>query len=145
AALQEVQADYQERFVPTYLETIQQLNALFTLVLAALIAAWYKLFFSGRDRTFTFAETLVLGCYIVGAYSLVSSLSAILVTVAAPLWVGSAAAVVVMVALTTQAARGFYGRGAGNAALGALVGVLSFVAYLVAIVVLALPVVLFRM
>ncbi|MEM0962611.1 MAG: DUF3667 domain-containing protein, partial [Bacteroidota bacterium] len=47
AALQEVQADYQERFVPTYLETIQQLNALFTLVLAALIAAWYKLFFSG--------------------------------------------------------------------------------------------------
>lgn len=134
----------QERFLPAYLSTVQQLYSVFSIALALALAGFLKLFFSGRERTYTFAETLVLGCYVAGIYVLLAAVLASAMAPFAPLMAGTIVSAVLIVGLGALAARGFYERTAGTAALGALSGLLALVAYVVVVVVVALPIVVIK-
>lgn len=132
-------------FMPVYLTTVSQLYSVFAVVLAVAVAALFKLFFGGRERTYTFAETLVLGCYFAGAYTALTSVLASAMAPFAPLMVSTAGTSVFLVGGVAYAAVGFYGRSWGTAALGGLSGVLALVAYTASVVVIALPVVVVKM
>ena len=135
----------QERFLPAYISTVQQLYSVFSVALAVAFAALYKLFFSGRDRTFTFAETLILGCYLTGIYVLLSALFASAMTPFAPVIAGTIVTTFLAVGLGALGARGFYERTAGAAALGGLTGLVALAVYLVVVVVVAIPIVIVKM
>ena len=142
-------AESQERqaeFFPAYLSTVNQLYSVFTVVLALAFAGFLKLFFSGRPRTDTFAETLVLGLFFAGTYAALSSVVASGVALAGgPLAVGMAATTALLVGGAAWAAAGFYDRSWGAAGLGAVSGVAALVVYMVSVMVIALPVVMVKM
>lgn len=138
-------AEFQSSFVPTYLTTLQQLYSVFSIALALALAGTYKLFFSGRERTFTFAETVVAGCYAAGIYVALSAVIASAIAPFAPLLAGTAVSVLLIVAVGALTAAGFYGRTVGNVALGALSGIVALAVYLVVVVVVAIPIVTIRM
>ena len=135
----------QEEFLPLYLSTMQQLYSVFSIVLALALAGWFKLFFAGRTPSYTFAETLVAGCYVAGIYLLLSATIASLLAPFAPILGGTIVSALLLLGLAALAARGFYERTAGAAALGALSGALALVAYMVTVVVVAIPVVIVKM
>ena len=135
----------QEEFFPLYLATMQQLYSVFSIVLALALAGLYKLFFAGRTPSYTFAETLVASCYIAGIYLLLSATLASLLAPFAPILVGTIVSAVLVIGLAALAARGFYERTAGAAALGALSGALALVSYMLAIVLIAIPVVIVKL
>ncbi|MEM6328408.1 MAG: DUF3667 domain-containing protein [Bacteroidota bacterium] len=148
AERQEILARSEEtmaEFLPLYLETMAQLNSVFTVALAFALAVLLKLLFSGRTQTYTLAETLVLGAYVSGAYSIVSAVTASLVALVANPAVASMATLVLFIGFTAYAASGFYRRTWGDAALGAVAGTGALAIYLVTVVVVSIPVVLFRM
>ena len=138
--------ELQTEFVPTYVETVGQLYSVFSVVLAFAFAGFLKLFFSGRRQSDTFAETLVLGFFFAGAYAGISAVVASVVALAGgSVNAGLVATVGLLVAGAAWAAAGFYGRGWGNVALGALSGALAFVVYTVGVLVIALPIVVLKM
>ena len=136
--------EQQARFMPAYLSTVQQLYSVFSVVLALSLAGALRLFFSGRERAFTYAETVVLGCYVGGVYIALTSVIASAIAPFAPILVGSVVSFVLLLVYTAFAAWGFYGRSAGDAALGAVSGLLAFVVYMVSVVVVAIPVAVFK-
>ena len=138
----ELQADV----LPVYIETLGQLYSVFSVVLAFALAGFLKLFFSGRPRTYTFAETLVLGFFFAGAYTALSAVVASAIALAGgSVNVGFVGTVLLLIVGAAWAATGFYDRSWGTAALGALSGVLSFAVYLVSVLVVSLPIVVFKM
>ena len=139
-------AEMQEVFLPVYIETVSTLYSVFSVVLALALAGLLKLFFSGRPQRDTFAETLVLGLFFAGAYAALSSVVASVVAQAGgSVNLGLLATTALLVGGAAWAATGFYGRSWGNAALGALSGLLSFAVYTVGILVIALPVVFVKL
>ena len=131
-----------ERFIPAYVETVAKLYSVFSVVLAFALAAFLRLFFSGRPKTYTFAETLVLGCFFAGAYAALTSVIASALAPFAPVLVGSVVTTVVLIAGSAYAATGFYARSWGAAALGAVSGVAAFVVYMVVVMVVGFAVLL---
>ena len=131
-----------QTFIPAYIETVRRLYSVFSVVLAFALAAFLKLFFSGRPKTYTFAETLVLGCFFAGAYTALTSVIASGLAPFAPILVGSVVTTAVLIAGSSYAATGFYGRSWGTAALGAVSGVAAFVVYTAAVLVVGFAVLL---
>ena len=139
-------AERMGEFVPAYLSTVSQLYSVFSVILALAFAGLLKLFFSGRPRTYTYVETLVLGLFFAGSYTALSAVVASAVAqVGGTVNVGLAATTALLIVGAAWAAAGFYGRTWGNAALGALSGLVAFVVYLVSVMVIALPVVVVKM
>lgn len=133
-------------FIPVYLSTVGQLYSVFSVILALAFAGLLKLFFSGRPRPDTFAETLVLGLFFAGTYTaLAAVVASAIALLGGPVNVGMVATTTLTVAGAAWAAAGFYGRTWGNAALGALSGALAFVVYLVSVMVVAIPIVLLKL
>ena len=132
----------QKEFMPLYLSTMQRLYSVFSIALALAIAGLFKLFFAGRDPTYTFAEALVAGCYVAGIYLLLSAGLASVMAPFFPIFAGTIASSILIVGLVALAARGFYERSASATALGALSGLLALVAYMVTVIVVALPIVI---
>ncbi|MEM1054147.1 MAG: DUF3667 domain-containing protein [Bacteroidota bacterium] len=132
-------------FMPLYLETVSKLYSVFSFALVLGFALMLKLLFSGRKTTYTMAETLVLSAYVSAAYTILSALIASLLTPFALPMTGSFVTLVFFVLFSGYAAWGFYGRSWGNAALGSLSGIFALVFYLVSVVVVALPIVVFRL
>ena len=136
----------QAEFVPAYIAIVNRLYSVFSIVLALALAGMLRFLFSGRPRSDTFAETLVLGLFFAGTYAALSSLVASGIALAdGPITLGLGVTTALMVVGAAWAAAGFYGRTWGNAALGALAGVIALVAYTVAIVVVALPIVFIQL
>ena len=129
-----------ETFLPAYIQTISRLYSAFSIALAVALAAFLKLFFGGRPRTYTFAETLVLGCFFAGAYTALTSIVASVMAPFAPLAVSSAVTSALLLVGSAYAATGFYDRSWGTAALGAVSGVCALVVYMLTVAVIALPV-----
>ena len=130
----------QEQFMPEYLQTVSRLYSVFSVGLAVGLAVFLKLFFGGRPKTYTFAETLVLGCFFAGAYTALTSIVASALAPFAPIAVGTVVTTVLLIVGSAYAATGFYGRSWGTAALGAVSGICAFVVYILTVAVVALPV-----
>lgn len=131
-----------ETFIPAYIETVGKLYSVLSVVLAFALAAFLKLFFSGRPQTYTFAETLVLGCFFAGAYAALTSVVASALAPFALTAVSSVVTTVVLIAGSAYAATGFYERSWGTAALGAVSGIVALVVYFGVIIVVGVAVVL---
>lgn len=139
-------AESQAEGLSAYLATVSQLYSVFSVVLALALAGFLKLFFSGRARSDTFAETLVLGLFFAGMYTALSAIVASAIAqVGGPLTVGMVATTLLLVVGAAWSAAGFYGRTWGNAALGALSGVAALAVYMVSVMVIALPVMIIKM
>ncbi len=142
----EFQTGFMAEFPPVYVETVGQLFSIFSVILAFAFAGFLKLFFGGRSRSDTFAETLVLGFFFTGAFTALSAVVASSIALAGgSVNVGLVGTVVLLLTGGAWAAAGFYGRSWGNAALGALSGGLAFVAYTVGIIMVALPIVFLKL
>ena len=136
----------QAEFVPVYISTVNQLYSVFSVVLALAFAGFLKLFFSGRDQTDTFAETLVLGLFFAGTYAALSAIAASAVAqFDGTILLGMAVTTGLLVAGAAWAAAGFYHRTWGAAALGAVSGIAALVIYTVAIMAIALPIVILKL
>lgn len=119
---------------------------MFSVIQALAFAAFLKVFFGGRPRADTFAETLVLGLFFAGTYAaLTAVVASAIALVGGPISVGQVATISLLIAGAAWAAAGFYGRTWGNAALGALSGVLALVVYIVSLMVISIPIMFVKM
>ncbi len=133
--------EFQTAFLPIYLSTVQKLYSVFSLALVLVLAGLFKLFFSGRTPTYTFAETMVAACYLSGIYLILAALSSSLLAPFAPILYGTVLSFVLLIGLAAYAETGFYERSTRAAMLGALSGLVGLVGYTVIIILVAVPLV----
>lgn len=133
----------QEAFMTAYLTAVNKLYSVFSVVLALALAGSCKLFFNGRQPSYTFAETLVLGCFFAGTYTALTSVLASGMAPFVPLMVSSAVTTLLLIGGAAYAATGFYGRSWSTVGLGAISGIAAFGVYMLSVVLMAIPVALF--
>ena len=146
--LTEEQRAEMSRFMNVYmgelLEAIKQLNTVLSFGLALLLALALRLFFSGGRQAYTLAETLVFTLYVVGLYSLISPLVAIVFSTLGSMWLNTAATSVLLIGFLLYGIGDFYQRSWGSYALGLLSFLIAYVVYVFLIVLTAAPLAISR-
>ena len=140
-ARQAYMEDVLEQIMPLYMErlmeTMRTLNAVFALVAALILAAFFRLFFGGAPKGYTYAETTVAALFAVAQYYvLIVPFGLLSLLVPNAMWVYTGVGFVLFGAYAVWTALGFYGRSWGTAALALVSYLGTYVTYTVFVMVI---------
>lgn len=123
--------------------TVTDLYAVMYVVLALLLAGMLRLFMGGRGRQYNYAETLVFALFICAQIAVLSTVLA-LITYRIDQMVVLVGSILVMLSIILHGTRDFYDRSKGTLALSALSVLVTYVAYVIVIMITAFPLATYR-